>query len=209
MLLLSSYYNKQEYEQRSTFTSETVFLFSAAFLSTATDTEMDDKGDDDLGSMENVSDSEEEELQGSEIEDLAVTSKFNYLMTKEELESVNADYIEGHKAGDLMKIDLFFIWEWDTFKITLIILMRLLLFEQGTIKVMKLFIHPHAHYVLRMSLSPPPYIPTPHTRPGSSTIGSPPPTPRSSTARQGRGRSRCQYPPPGRRGRGRPRAGGW
>ena len=50
-----------------------------------------------------------------------------------------------------MKIDLFFIL--DTIKITLIIMMRLLLFEQGTIKVMKLFIHPHAHYVLRMSLS--------------------------------------------------------
>ena len=52
---------------------------------------------------------------------------------------------------------------------------------------------------------PPPYIPTPHTRPGSSTIGSPPP--RSCTTRQGRGRPRCQSPPPGRRGRGRPRAG--
>ena len=46
---------------------------------------MGDTGDDDIESVENLSDDEEEELQGSDNEDLAVTSKFSYLMTKEEL----------------------------------------------------------------------------------------------------------------------------
>ena len=98
-LLLLSSCNEQEYEQRTTFTAGKGFLFSAAFLGTGTDTGMGDTGDDDIESVENLSDDEEEELQGSDNEDLAVTSKFSYLMTKEELESVNAEYIEGDKAG--------------------------------------------------------------------------------------------------------------
>ena len=98
-LLLLSSCNKQEYEQRTTFTAGKGLLFSAAILGTATDTGIDDIGDDDIESVENLSDDEEELIQGSDNEDLAVTSQFSYLMTKEELESVNTEYIEGDKVG--------------------------------------------------------------------------------------------------------------
>ena len=71
-----SCYIKQEYRERRTFTLGRGLLFSAAFLSTVNETGMDDTVDDAV-SVENESGEEEAELEESENDDLAVTSKFN------------------------------------------------------------------------------------------------------------------------------------
>ena len=74
-------------------------LLSAVFLSSATDDADGNEIDEDRDEEENCDDISDNDLSMTTDQEMSVTSTCNYLMTKEEVDDIIVDFIEGDKAG--------------------------------------------------------------------------------------------------------------